>query len=1118
MKIYILIIMSLVHAITELDETQDIEIYPIQVNIERAYRPLLNNGKYIEDLALLEDEHGNVVNSYQEGVNRWELPHSKKFLELTQMNFGTAQFRPDKDEFLQMIKAGNVTGTFSEPFPYQKMIYDYMRLGTPYRGLLLEHGLGSGKSRSAIMVAESFRQQGLHVLVLTPAFLKLNFMGEIHKWGNEDIRMSRDIQPSERRAKQSIIDQYYHFVHYNATGTGPDKPNGGKGGVYESLAKLGIGFPHNSVNGKRFPYINKKYGKDLQPPRNMLIIIEEAHGLNRSFISGGSSSMEGRSSKVKAYLYPLLMQAKDCKVLALSATPMISNPFEMAPLYNILRGPIRGKGTAFPLDEAKFNDLFIDYEAKTFNTESTDAFMRRIIGLTSYFEGIKTSDDDGYIYPKKEEHEVLCEFSKYQTLMHDRLLFRELGKSKKKQQNSQLVGSTSKPTDMSDEQSELNPGSSYRMGSRQACNFVFPASIPRPLKNVRADALWEKFLESSIEFEFLVEKDETVAVEGKKDRIRKIHVPPTTTEELKKIVTFIKNNKLAELDISMDIGEDADVIGIVDEEDDEFTLYKTYITRKLIEQANENRADKVLPTKIPSVRSDKKLAYYLSNNDIKKIKTYVGEFKDRVSGAIEQLIAGAPRYFTIKRLKEHYSIKMGLIYEHITGNIAAGACYTEKATKTPIHDTKEEEPSPNFPRTLPAGDGEEDENDEETVDEDTGNADVNQQLSSIKVQRIRDNDDPLLKHMDVFETQEKLDMAGLTVRGGPAIVYSFFNSAEGVGIFSKVLEAHGFEEYADTSHHVKFDKIERKPRYAFIRGGMKAQLKDNVIDVFSSKENVNGQLIRVVLVTQAAAQGISLLNVRQIHVMEPYWDNVMIEQVIGRGFRLKALQHVPRPEDRVINVFKYLATRATGLPSDHYLQYNHKITETGPNSITTDQHIQEVADIKDAFRPAARELRSRIAIDCPNNSKYNTEAGTYNCFSFKNTSSGNAYNLDDKYDTEETVQKLVGKEEIKVDIFSYGGKYYFMFNENVEISLQPLSAQNAARRWTPFGPAEIARVPPVNWKAPENWDHKTPLKLSSEFLLDKTSLPIAGYVMKTAKSVKIIMADTKDFGIKIRRN
>ena len=68
---------------------------------------------------------------------------------------------------------------------------------------------------------------------------------------------------------------------------------------------------------------------------NKVIIIEEVHNLISKIISGLCGvSKQGRD------IYNFLMSAQNAKIVAMSGTPLVNDPFELAVLFNILRGYI----------------------------------------------------------------------------------------------------------------------------------------------------------------------------------------------------------------------------------------------------------------------------------------------------------------------------------------------------------------------------------------------------------------------------------------------------------------------------------------------------------------------------------------------------------------------------------------------------------------------------------------------------------------------------------------------------------------------------------------------------------------------------------------------------------
>jgi hypothetical protein len=61
---------------------------------------------------------------------------------------------------------------------HQKIVREYLNIYSPYRGLLLFHGLGSGKTCSSIAIAEGLKTFK-KIIVMTPASLRMNYMEEI---------------------------------------------------------------------------------------------------------------------------------------------------------------------------------------------------------------------------------------------------------------------------------------------------------------------------------------------------------------------------------------------------------------------------------------------------------------------------------------------------------------------------------------------------------------------------------------------------------------------------------------------------------------------------------------------------------------------------------------------------------------------------------------------------------------------------------------------------------------------------------------------------------------------------------------------------------------------------
>jgi superfamily II DNA or RNA helicase len=142
---------------------------------------------------------------------------------------------------------------------------------------------------------------------------------------------------------------------------------------------------------------------------------------------------------------------------------------------------------------------------------------------------------------------------------------------------------------------------------------------------------------------------------------------------------------------------------------------------------------------------------------------------------------------------------------------------------------------------------------------------------------------------------------------GPTFFYSNFKEQGGIEDFRKVLEYHGYSNFLDDGAG--------KKRYAIWSGDENTKEKDLIRETLNSKENEDGSQIKIILGSPAIKEGVSLLRIRQVHILEPYWNMSRIEQVIGRAVRFCSHKDLPRSE-RVVDVYIYLAVVSSSLSKE----------------------------------------------------------------------------------------------------------------------------------------------------------------------------------------------------------
>jgi hypothetical protein len=127
------------------------------------------------------------------------------------------------------------------------------------------------------------------------------------------------------------------------------------------------------------------------------------------------------------------------------------------------------------------------------------------------------------------------------------------------------------------------------------------------------------------------------------------------------------------------------------------------------------------------------------------------------------------------------------------------------------------------------------------------------------------------------------------------------------------------------------------------------------------------------MITQSGAEGISLENVRQVHLIEPYWNYVRLEQVRGRAIRICSHKSLPF-EERAVDVFTYISKFSEAQFRERRVDQTLQITDGG---MTTDQKILSLANDKKRLADALFDAMKRGAVDCELNA---TENGTMACY------------------------------------------------------------------------------------------------------------------------------------------
>jgi len=761
-----------------------------------------------------------------------------------------------------------------ELLPHQKIVRDYMSMETPYRGILLYHGLGSGKTCSSIAVAESLLTNK-KVFVLLPASLESNYRGELRKCGDpvyafdqhwRQQNLSDETRPIAK--KLGLSDGFLDRTGYFFTSVPGEEPN------YSNLSKVAqqvIGQQIDDLLEQRFTFIrynglsSANIGKYVPPDGSnpydgSVVIIDEVH----NFISRIANS-----SDIARKLYDLLYTAKDCKVVALSGTPVINRPHEIAFLMNLLRGPIER--------------IVIPVKAiPTWDEERMTSLLREVPDVdTIEFNSVK----------------------KYILVTRNPPHFRSVYNDK---------------------------------GDRIAVQY----KKDLPFTPIAAD--WVNTWKSKFELDA---GGAEVAVE--RVSVESLTCLPTEFDEFASLFLdglSLKNPLLFQRRIQ----------GLVSyfKGADERMLPRRIDIEKTLEEVpmSSEQFNYYLGIRFEELKQDARRKRNPMRDEDSEMKTF------RVNSRL------ACNYVVPPELRK------GEEEAATEDNVPEKAQILGKLRESParyLSKTALDMFSPKLKRML------------ETVEATRGTAWPNQ------------------------------------------FVYSQYRQLEGLGVFSAILDANGWQPFRlvkEANQWVVDPTLDStKPAYAFYTGEEDAEEREYMRQIFngvrysddfpaSLKASVEAQpkkLLCLLMASSSGAEGITLANVRHVHIMEPHWNPARHDQVIGRAIRICSHATLPQ-EERTVRVSFYLST---------FTEEQSKSTEGSNNVVpvrradteikrygggdpveaflTTDEYLYEKAFEKDKVNQRIGTLLKQAAVDCEIHRKlHSRETPVLSCMRFDSTVAG----------------------------------------------------------------------------------------------------------------------------------
>lgn len=964
----------------------------------------------IKDRIPKEKSHINIH------VDEYYMNNREKFIEFINSLF--EPYRKTIEENKENINCDNIgKDSFTGLLTHQQIVRDYINLYTPYRGLLLYHGLGSGKTTTSIAIAEGMKS-AKKIIVLTPASLRKNYIDELKKFGDEFYRVNQywewiSIEDKRGDSKKELINilsgvlnlpvsyitkkKGAWLVNIKKSSNFAKMTTEEKNSINDQLDQM-ISMKYNFINynGLRFSKykdMTNNFTENLFD--NAVVIIDEAHNLisrivNKIKIDPYFQTNNKKTTKprfLSTRIYDDLLSATNSRIILLSGTPVINYPNEFAILFNILRGYIK---TWTMQLEVKSNDKI------------TVETIRKIL------ESEKTLDYIDY-----------SPSSKTLTLTRNPFGFKNVYRGAT--DHKKYKGVTVFDGNISDISFEKNI-----MKLLEANKLIV---IPKTIKITNYKALPD-------DFNLFINK----------------YVNPTTKEILnpnaikRRILGLSSYFKSAQESLmpryTKTLGLDYHVINIPMSEF-QFGIYEKTraeerVREKESKKAKKNNADDNLEEIFNKTSSTYRIFSRLFCN-------YV--MSDRPMISMEE------------KMQRIAARKKAAIEEPPIPAVAAttrGGSKTKKSNapkKINLNDSSSENRGPAYPDDKLESEDEEEFSQENDIEDDEelenkGGSLYKEQIKKM-LKTIRDNPgkylskDALKDHSPKFlyMLENIVDKNNV----GLHLVYSQFRSMEGIGIFSLVLEANGFSELRlirDSSGKWAFknkDFENGRLMYAMYTGTESSEEKEIILNIYNgnwdfiptnlakelravSSDNKFGEIIKTLMITSSGSEGINLKNTRFVHIMEPYWNPVRVEQVIGRARRI--CSHKALPENlQTVDVFIYLMTFSEEqLKSDKSIEL--RLNDKGPlnpelGPVTSDQYLYQISEIKAQLANQLTEIIKESAFDC-------YIYGQKNCMNFANPKLTDYTYVPDYNKQENDVIVMANKRKVEVSMVAVtiAGKKY----------------------------------------------------------------------------------------------
>lgn len=856
---------------------------PIIEDESEGYSP--DSPRYDEEgqpLPYDDIEQGKYIDEIKQ--SKYIVPHRKAFVEFINDGFYRNVLKETRDSELNV---------------YQVLVKEYLSIDTPYRGLLVYHGLGTGKTATAVSMAESVSSE-MNIITMLPASLENNFVGEVKRWGKKelDIQGNRwtfthiskieDNAKIRKKLKKELnltvdsINQIYNHI------------------VRELKKKISLKVIEEDPDirnrksdlRKKVNELFKKQKQKVNDVKGVWMI--DSSGVNYDDMDiYNQLSLDCQVHRLIQLKYNFIHYNPLPSILP-SDTENISDESDEDDIFN---DDIPNKRNNQSIKQGLLKDM--KYNLKTYNIESpfynqtiiideVHNFVREILNNSgsarTFYEWIINAQNVKLVFLSGTPIiNKPCEIAVLYNMLKGRIKVYSL-----------TVKSSENPVDLTNRFNEL----------------FYKENSPIELFHISRK-------EGKLIISFTKHQEKFVSLMNPENKI--IYTSSENKYSYKQFIEEIYSKLEKVFNVSDILPSKKDALTL---EDDQFKVIDEVLDIPFLKKQ----------TLFEIKHGDHMVD--LTNNETFMEYFFLDSYdiEDKKKTLLRRMLMGLTSYYPIDRSKigsmpTVVQPKTTSEYENytITQNICVEPCVMSSTQFSKYVEVWRSEKKKDLIRQMRRHLHEELPFDYNI----RTRQNCNIVYKDDEFRYIRDGDRSYIEKMKQYENLKQLNILKYDSQlqefspkihklltnmnkylenkkpTGKILIYSDFRGDSGAEIIEETLKANGYSIYDPNNPSTKSLK------YTFITGEESSEKRRINQDAFNHEDNKFGEFIQVMIISGAGAEGISLTCVRQVHILEPYWNFVRIDQVFGRAIRLNSHDSLEM-RDRNVEEYLYLSVLPSG--------------------------------------------------------------------------------------------------------------------------------------------------------------------------------------------------------------